>query len=79
MMAEGMSCALHSGAIAGEAIIEAHRYNMSLQGVYRSMIASEVKRCTDQWNPLRIIFNRPHEADFREVFKGLKEIIILED
>ena len=72
MMAEGMSCALHSGAIAGEAIIEAHRYNMPLQKVYRSMIASEVKRCTDQWNPLRIILNRPHEADFRKVFKGLK-------
>jgi len=72
MMAEGMSCALHSGAIAGESIIEAHRYNMPLQKVYRSMIASEVKRCTDQWNPMKIIFGRPHEADFRGVFKGLK-------
>ncbi|MFC1837967.1 NAD(P)/FAD-dependent oxidoreductase [Thermodesulfobacteriota bacterium] len=72
MMAEGMSCALHSGAIAGEAVIEAHRYNIPLQKVYRSMVASEVKRCSDQWNPLRIIFGRPHEADFREVFKGLK-------
>lgn len=71
MMAEGMSCALHSGAIAGEAVIEAHRYNMPLQKVYRAMIASEVKRCTDQWNPLSIIFGRPHEADFREAFKGL--------
>ena len=74
MMAEGMSCALHSGAIAGEAVIEAHRYNMPLQKVYRSMIASEVKRCTDQWNPLSIIFNRPHEADFRGVFKELKAV-----
>lgn len=72
MMAEGMSCALHSGAIAGESIIEAHRYNMPLQRVYRSMIESEVRKCTDQWNPLKIIFGRPHEADFRDVFKGFK-------
>jgi flavin-dependent dehydrogenase len=72
MMAEGMSAALHSGAIAGEAVIEARRYNIPLQKVYRSMIASEVRRCSDQWNPLRIIFGRPHEADFREVFRELK-------
>ena len=28
------------------------------------MIASEVRRTTDQWNPLKIAFGRPHEADF---------------
>ena len=71
MMAEGMSCALHSGAIAGEAVIESFRYNRPIQQVYRAMIASEVRNCSDQWNPLKIIFNRPHEAEFRGVFKKL--------
>ena len=63
--------ALHSGAIAGEAVIESFRYNRPIQQVYRAMIASEVRNCSDQWNPLKIIFNRPHEAEFRGVFKKL--------
>jgi len=70
MMAEGMSCALHSGAIAGEAAIEAFRNNRPIQEIYRAMIASEVSRCSDQWNPLKISFGRPHEADFRGALKG---------
>ena len=64
MIGEGMSCALHSGAISGEAIVEASLRNQPVQSVYRRMIASEVKRTTDQWNPLMIAFGRPHEADF---------------
>lgn len=65
MIAEGMSCALHSGAIAGEAAVVSLRRNTDLQSVYRTMITSEVRRCSDQWNPFKIIFSRPHEADFR--------------
>ncbi len=64
MIGEGMSCALHSGAIAGEAIIEATIHNRDLQPLYRAMISTEVRRTTDQWNPLKIAFGRPHEADF---------------
>lgn len=64
MIAEGMSAALHSGAIAGEAAVEALRRNRPIQNVYRAMIASEVRRCSDQWNILKILFGRPHEADF---------------
>jgi flavin-dependent dehydrogenase len=64
MIAEGMSCALHSGAIAGEAVVDAFRFNVPVQDVYRKMVASEVKRCSDQWNPIKIIFEHPHEADF---------------
>lgn len=71
MLAEGMSCALHSGAIAGESISEAVRRNRPVQEIYRALIASEVKRCTDQWNPLRIIFGNPHEADFKASFGKL--------
>jgi len=64
MIAEGMSCALHSGAIAGEATVEAIRFQRPVQEVYRKMVSSEVRRCSDQWNPLKIIFGHPHEADF---------------
>lgn len=65
MIAEGMSVALHSGAIAGEAAVESFRYGRDMQAAYRAMIQSEVRRCSDQWNPLKIAFGRPHEADFR--------------
>jgi flavin-dependent dehydrogenase len=64
MIGEGMSCALHSGAISGEAIVEARLRNRPVQEMYRRMIASEVRRTTDQWNPLKIAFDKPHEADF---------------
>ncbi|HAF95955.1 MAG: hypothetical protein A2X34_01715 [Elusimicrobia bacterium GWC2_51_8] len=71
MIAEGMSCALHSGAVAGEAAVEAFRTSKDIQRIYRGMIASEVRRCSDQWNPLEIAFGRPHEADFRAALKRL--------
>lgn len=72
MIAEGMSCALHSGAIAGEAAVESFRTPADVQRAYRGMIASEVRRCSDQWNPLEIALGRPHEADFRGALKKLK-------
>ena len=71
MMAEGMSCALHSGAISGEAIVKAAQTGQPVQSIYRKMIASEVRRCSDQWNPLLIAFSRPHEADFRRELRKL--------
>ncbi|TAN39910.1 MAG: NAD(P)/FAD-dependent oxidoreductase [Nitrospirae bacterium] len=71
MLAEGMSCALHSGAISGEAVIEALKRNLPVQEVYRTLIASEVRRCTDQWNPLQILLGNPHEADFKASFRRL--------
>ena len=64
MIGEGMSCALHSGAISGEAVVEARLRNRPVQEMYRRMIASEVRRTTDQWNPVKIAFDKPHEADF---------------
>jgi flavin-dependent dehydrogenase len=63
MLAEGMSCALHSGAIAGESIIEARQRAKPVQDVYRRLIQSEVQHCTDQWNPWTILTGNPHEAD----------------
>lgn len=71
MIGEGMSCALHSGAICGEAIVEARLRNRPVQEMYRRMIASEVRRTTDQWNPFKIAFDRPHEADFPAALMAL--------
>lgn len=71
MIGEGMSCALHSGAICGESIVEARLRNRPVQEMYRKMIASEVRRTTDQWNPLKIAFDRPHEADFPAALMAL--------
>jgi len=71
MIGEGMSCTLHSGAIAGESIIEASLRNKPVQEIYRYMIRSEVRRTTDQWNPLMIVFAKPHEADFPKALMAL--------
>jgi flavin-dependent dehydrogenase len=82
MIGEGMSCALHSGAISGEAIVEARLRNRPVQEMYRKMIASEVRRTTDQWNPLKIAFDRPHEADFPAALMALswrERVLVLRD
>lgn len=71
MLAEGMSCALHSGAIAGESIIEAHLKNKEVSQSYRKLIHSEVTRCSDQWNPFMIAFKNPHEADPKKELRAL--------
>ena len=71
MIGEGMSCTLHSGAIAGESIIESLARNQQVQTIYRDMISSEVRRTTDQWNPLQIAFSKPHEADFPKALMAL--------
>jgi flavin-dependent dehydrogenase len=71
MLAEGMSCALHSGAIAGEAIVESHFRNKPVQENYRKLIHSEVRRCSDQWNPFMILLKNPHEADPKKELRAL--------
>jgi len=71
MIGEGMSCALHSGAITGEAIIDATLRNRKLQPLYRSMISSEARRTNDQRNPLKIAFGRPHKADLQAALMAL--------
>ncbi len=65
MMAEGMSCALHSGATAGEAIVEAVARNRDPNALYDELIQDERRRTVDQWNPLRILLSTPHEADLK--------------
>lgn len=71
MLAEGMSCALHSGAIAGESIIESSLRNKPVQENYRKLIHSEVRKCSDQWNPFMIALKNPHEADPKKELRKL--------
>jgi len=71
MIGEGMSCAMHSGAIAGESVVDAILHQKNIQQVYRKNIASEVRRTTDQWNPLKVAFAKPHEADFPKALMAL--------
>ncbi|MDX8382552.1 MAG: NAD(P)/FAD-dependent oxidoreductase [Ghiorsea sp.] len=71
MIGEGMSCAMHSGAIAGESVVDALLQHRPVQPIYRKNIASEVRRTTDQWNPLKIAFAKPHEADFPKALMAL--------
>ena len=52
-------------------VVEARLRNRPVQEMYRKMIASEVRRTSDQWNPLKIAFDRPHEADFPEALMKL--------
>lgn len=72
MIGEGMSCALHSGAIAGESVVESIARDRPLQEIYRGMIASEVRRCSDQWNLFKMVFGNPHEADVKAAMKKLR-------
>jgi flavin-dependent dehydrogenase len=72
MMAEGMSCALHSGAIAGESIVESFARNENANAVYNQRIQSERARTVDQWNPLKIMFDLPHEADLKAAIAKLR-------
>lgn len=71
MIGEGMSCALHAGAIAGESVVDTIIRDRPVQEIYRQNIASEVRRTTDQWNPLKVAFAKPHEADFPKALMAL--------
>ena len=71
MMAEGMSCALHSGAIAGESIVESFARSRDANALYDTLIQSERQRTVDQWNPLKILFDNPHEADLKAAIRKL--------
>ena len=45
--------------------------DLNLPGRHGLDIIREVRRCSDQWNPLKIAFDRPHEADFPEALMKL--------
>lgn len=50
---EGISCALTSGELAGEAILTAEKTSCNAIDVYRNIARDEVELCLDMFNPLR--------------------------
>lgn len=69
MMAEGMSCALYSGAIAGESIAEAAKKGAPAHPIFEQRVMSERIRTVDQWNPLKIALEHPHEASIKKALR----------
>src|SRR5258708_21631907 len=57
--------------MSGEENPTARMRNRSVKEKYRKMVATEVLRWFDQWNPLKIAFDRPHEADFQAALMAL--------
>ena len=55
---------MHSGAIAGESIVESFARNRDANAVYDELIQSERTRTVDQW-AAQILFDNPHEADLK--------------
>jgi flavin-dependent dehydrogenase len=63
--AEGISAALVSGDLAGQAILQAAELDSKAVGLYRRNVRGEVDRCLDQLNPLRMFKNAPMVVDGR--------------
>jgi hypothetical protein len=62
--------------------VDAFRLNRPVQEVYRTMVQSEVRRASDQWNIFKILFGRPHEADFMGTLArrtGREKLTVLRD
>jgi len=47
------------------------RRNRGANEVYDELIQSERTRTVDQWNPLKILFDNPHEADLKAAIMKL--------
>jgi flavin-dependent dehydrogenase len=67
--AEGISAALVSGDVAGQAILRAEKTDGKAIGFYRRMIRDEVYRCLDQLNPLRMS-HAPMILDSKSIWKN---------
>lgn len=66
---EGISCALTTGDIAGQAIIKAAETGEEAYGIYREMVRPEAELCLDQFNPLRMLKQTPMPMDFKSFRK----------
>jgi flavin-dependent dehydrogenase len=70
---EGVSIALESGAAAGDAVARALGSEALPSACLRERITPLVTMCTDRWNPTRLLFGSPHDADIRAAFGSLEE------
>jgi len=67
---EGISCALTTGDLAGEAILTAERNGLPAIEVYRKIVKKEAELCLDQFNPLRMIQTSPMRMDFKAIWRN---------
>ncbi len=73
---EGISTALSTGTIAGEAVAKALKEGHEpalIEKIYRELIRDEARACTDMWNATRLLFGSPHEADIRAGFNSMSQ------
>jgi flavin-dependent dehydrogenase len=70
---EGISVALTSASTAAKAVAKALNNNTQPALAYRAMLGSVARHCTDMWNPTRLLFSSPHEADIRAGFNALSQ------
>jgi len=62
-MGEGISCALATGHLAGQAILEAERTGGTAHEIYRRRVQPEMDLCLDQFNPLLAFLRLPLRVD----------------
>jgi len=67
---EGISCALTSGHLAGQAILEAEKNHGRAHDIYRVIARGEVELCLDQFNPLKMFMKFPFRIDFVSLLKN---------
>jgi flavin-dependent dehydrogenase len=73
---EGISCALSTGDLAAEAVLQAEKTGQPALDIYRRIVRGEADLCLDQTNPLRMMQASPMRMDMKAVWKrhSLKEI-----
>ena len=72
---EGISSALTTGDIAGQAILTAEETGEDAHDIYRRTVRGEADLCMDQFNPLRMLKKTPMPMDF----KGFRKNYSLKD
>lgn len=76
---EGISCALTTGDLAGEAILSAEKTNQKALDVYQQIVREEVDLCLDQFNLLRMFKTLPIPVDLKSVWRNysLKQLYLM--
>ncbi len=76
---EGISCALNSGDLAGQAVLQAAETGFKALTIYRRIVEDEVALCLDQTNPLRMFKTFPMALDLKAVRRrhSLRDLYLL--
>ncbi|MEW6441278.1 MAG: FAD-dependent monooxygenase [bacterium] len=76
---EGISCALTTGDLAGDAIVTAAKTGRRALDVYRETVRGEAELCLDQANPLRMFRTLPMSLEYGPLWQrySLKELALM--